>query len=198
MNPYELLAQRHREYAKAQDRHVRALAKQAAAQERVQALGRELADAEDADRRTLGDALVGGKKPPALKTGQARASLQQAKAEAEALAYACERAGQELDGMPAARRGDWLPQAKRDFEAARADYERRLALLIETHEGLAQEATLVDFLAAGSSISMAPILHVRVGGVEGLVHDVPVTDVLAALREQMFDLEVDVLLGAKA
>lgn len=77
----------------------------AAAQERVQALERELADAEDADRRTLGDALVDGKKPPARKTGQARASLQQAKAEAEAL------------GMPAARRGDWPPQTKRDFEA---------------------------------------------------------------------------------
>ena len=48
------------------------------------------------------------------------------------------------------------------------------------------------------SISMAPILHVRVGGVEGLVRDVPVTDVLAALREQMLDLEADVLLEAKA
>ena len=139
-----------------------------------------------------------GKKPPARKTGQARASLQQSKAEAEALAYACERAGQELDRMPAARRGDWLPQAKRDFEAARADYEKRLALLIEAHERLAHEATLVDFLAAGSSIRMAPILHVRVGGVEGLVRDVPVTDVLAAFRKQMFNLEADVLLGAKA
>jgi hypothetical protein len=141
---------------------------------------------------------VDGKKPPTRKTGPARGSLQQAKAEAEALAYACERAAQELDGMPAARRGDWLPQAKHDFEATRADYEKRLALLIEAHERLAQEATLVDFLAAGSSISMAPILHVRVGGVEGLVRDVPVTDVLAALRDQMFDLEADVLLGAKA
>jgi hypothetical protein len=69
---------------------------------------------------------------------------------------------------------------------------------VRVPERLAQEATLVDVLAAGSSISMAPILHVRVGGVEGLVHDVPVTDVLAALREQMFDLEADVLLGAKA
>ena len=45
---------------------------------------------------------------------------------------------------------------------------------------------------------MAPILHMRVGGVEGLVRDVPFTDVLAALREQMFDLEADVLLRAKA
>ena len=37
----------------------------------------------------------------------------------------------------------------------RADYEKRLALLIEAHERLAQEATLVDFLAAASSISTA-------------------------------------------
>ena len=91
MNPYELLAQRHREYAKAQDRHARAVAKQAAAQERVQALERELADAEDADRRTLGEALVDGKKPPVRKTEQARANLEQAKLEAEALAL-CVRA----------------------------------------------------------------------------------------------------------
>jgi hypothetical protein len=87
---------------------------------------------------------------------------------------------------------------RRGALAARADYEKRLALLIEAHERLAQEVTLIDFLAAGSSISTAPILHVRVGGVEGLVRDVPITDVLAALREQMFDLEADVLLGAKA
>jgi hypothetical protein len=100
VNPYELLAQRHREYAKAQDRHARALEKQAAAQERLQALERELADAEDADRRTLGEALVDGKKPPAGKTEQARANLAQAKQEAEALAYACERAGQELTNIP--------------------------------------------------------------------------------------------------
>jgi hypothetical protein len=131
------------------------------------------------------------------KAEQARADLQQAKAEAEALTYACERAGQELDGMPAARRGDWLPQATRDFQAARGDYENRLALLIEAHDRLAQEAALVSFLA-GSSISMDPILRVRVGGVEGLVREVPVTDVLAALREQMFDLEIGVLVGAKA
>ena len=99
--------------------------------------------------------------------------------------------------MPAARRGDWLPQATRDFQAARGDYENRLALLIEAHDRLAQEAALVSFLA-GSSISMDPILQVRVGGVEGLVREVPVTDVLAALREQMFDLEIGVLVGAKA
>lgn len=197
MNPYELLAQRHREYAKARDRHTRAIAKQAASQERVQALERELADAEDADRRTLGEALVDGKKPPAGKTEQARANLEQAKQEAEALAYACERAGQEFTDMPAARRGDWLPQAKHDFQAARGDYEKRLAGLIEAHERLAQEAALVDFLAPGSHIVMAAVLQVRVGGVEGLVREVPVADVLAALREQMFDLEANVLLRAK-
>jgi hypothetical protein len=197
VNPYELLAQRHREYAKAQDRHVRALARQADAQERVQALERELADAEDADRRTLGEALVDGKKPPARKTEQARAELEQARTEAEALAYACERAGQELDGMPAARRGEWLPEANRDFQAARGDYEKRLAGLIEAYGRMEQEAALVGTLAGGPAISMAPILQVRVAGVEGLVREVPVADVLYALRSQMFDLEAKVLMGAR-
>ena len=110
--------------------------------------------------------------------------------------YACERVGHELTDMPAARRGDWLPQATRDFQAACGDHEKRLAGLIEALERLAQEAALVDFLAPGSHIVMAAVLQVRVGGVQGLVREVPVADVLAALREQMFDLEANVLLGA--
>jgi hypothetical protein len=76
MNPTELLAQRHRDYAKAQDRHTRALGRRGAAEERVQALERELADAEDEDRRTLGDALVDETKPPARKTERARTALE--------------------------------------------------------------------------------------------------------------------------
>jgi excisionase family DNA binding protein len=54
--PYDLLALRHPDSAKAQERHLRALEQQRAAEERVQAL--ELAAAEEDDRLTLGNALV--------------------------------------------------------------------------------------------------------------------------------------------
>ena len=50
MNPTELLARRQRDYRKAQDRHARALERLHAAGEQVQALERELAEAEAADR----------------------------------------------------------------------------------------------------------------------------------------------------
>jgi hypothetical protein len=53
MSPQELLAQRHRDYKKAQKRHARALEKHQAATERVQAFERDLAEAEDEDRREL-------------------------------------------------------------------------------------------------------------------------------------------------
>jgi excisionase family DNA binding protein len=75
MNPHELLAQRHRDYRKAQNRHVRAVEKQQVAAERIQQLERELAEAEDEDRRELGEALIDGAKPPAGKAERVRAAL---------------------------------------------------------------------------------------------------------------------------
>jgi hypothetical protein len=45
VTPTDLLAQRHRDYAKALDQHLRALEQWRIAQERVQALERELAEA---------------------------------------------------------------------------------------------------------------------------------------------------------
>jgi hypothetical protein len=92
MNPTELLAERHRDYGKALDRHLRALEEWRVAQERVQTLEHELADAEDADRLALGEALVDGAKPPAGKADRARAAVEKAKSELEALQYAAERA----------------------------------------------------------------------------------------------------------
>jgi hypothetical protein len=193
--PQQLLAQRQRDYAKAQDRHVRAMEQRSAAEERVQALERELADAEDEDRRSLGDALVGGTKPPVRKTDRARTVLEKAKSELAALQYAAERAGQTLDRIPLERKGDWLPVARRDFERARADYEQRLGLLVEARERLAEEAAFLSFLIDGqtASVQMANTLRVRVGDVEGLAHEVPVRGVLEALRDEMFSLEFDAL-----
>jgi hypothetical protein len=41
-------------------------------------------------------------------------------------------------------------------------------------------------------------VRVAVGRVEGLAHDVSVTDVLLALRYELADLELDALRGARA
>jgi hypothetical protein len=139
MNPQDLLAQRQRGYAEALERHGRALERARAAEECVQALERDLADAEDEDRRTLGDALVDGRKPPAGKGERVRSALEKAKAELVALQYAVERAGQALDGMPHEHKREWVREAQRDFEAARADYEQLLGLFAEARERLAEE-----------------------------------------------------------
>jgi hypothetical protein len=200
VSPQALLAQRQRAYGKAQDRHARALEKQRLAGERVQALERELADAEDEDRRTLGEALVDGTKPPARKTERARTALAEAKAELEALQFAAERAGQVVDRMPTERRREWLSQATRDFEAARGEYERLLGLLAEARERVDEEAGLLDFLIAGQSgvsVRMPSIVRVHAAGVEGLYHDVKVADVLEALRDELSDLELDAIRGAR-
>ena len=140
MSPAELLAQRQRDYAKAQDRHLCAIERRSAAEERVHALERELAEAEDADRIALGDSLVDGHKPPASEAEKLQAALERAKAEHVALQYACERAAQELDRMPQERRRDWLPKARADFQTARSEYEKALHHLTATRRRLAQEA----------------------------------------------------------
>jgi hypothetical protein len=195
LNPQDLLAQRQPDYAKARDRHNRAVQARAQAEQRTQELERKLADAEDADRLSLGDALVDGKKPPARKTERVRTALAKAKEELAAVQYAVERTGQELDRMPVEHKRDWLRQAERDFEAARADYEQQLAQLAEGHERVAEEAALVNFLGGeGSSVRLKSIVRVPVGDIEGLAHEVAVLDVLEALRHQLYDLEGDVLL----
>jgi hypothetical protein len=198
MNVQELLGQRHRDYAKAQERHARALEKHQAAVERVQQLERELVAAEDEDRRALGEALVDGTKPPARKSKRAATALEKAKAEALALAYAAERAGQTLDHLPLEHKSKWLPEAQRDFEVARADYEQQLGLLAQARERLTEEAAVINFLIDGqASVRMAHTVRVHAGGVEGLAHDVRVEDVIDALRDELADLELASLRGAR-
>jgi hypothetical protein len=197
VNPQELLAARHRDYAKAVDRHARALEKHRAAAERVQQLERELLQAEDEDRRALGEALVDGTKIPARKSERAATALEKAKDEALALGYAAERAGQAVDRMPRENKGVWLRQAERDFEHERTNYEQQLAEFAEARERLAAEAALVDFLRGGKTLFFPNTVRVEVGGVEGLASDVRVTDVIDALRNELADLEFAALRGAK-
>jgi hypothetical protein len=71
MSPYDLLALRHPDSAKARERHLSALEQQRAAEERVRALERDLAAAEEDERLTLGNALVDQTKPPTRKADRA-------------------------------------------------------------------------------------------------------------------------------
>jgi hypothetical protein len=198
MNVQQLLSLRHRDYAQAQERHTRALERRSAAEERVQALECELLEAQDQDRTALGESLVDGRRPPARKAERARAALEKAKAELEALQFAAERAGQVVDHLPLKNRGAWLRQGQSDFETARADYEQQLAQFTQARERLAEEAALVSFLVDGqASVRMAHTVRVYAGGVEGLASDVRVADVIDALRNELADLEFAALRGAK-
>jgi hypothetical protein len=200
MNPTELLAERQRDYGKALDRHLRALEQWRIAQERVQGLERELAEAEGVDRLALGEALVDGAKPPARKADRARTAVQKAKSELEALQYAAERAGEVLDRMPVERRSEWLRQARDDFQEARTKYEEALARFVQLREQLAQEAALLSFLIDGqeTAVRMAHTVRVLVGGVDGLAKEVPTQDVLEALRDEVVQLEASMLIASLA
>ncbi len=193
---YETLAERHKPYRQAEERHRRALEAQTQADERVEKLERELRDAEDRDRQQLGDALIDGAKPAAAAAPKIGEKLEQAKTEQQAVAYAASRAGEELDRLPAENRDAWLRQAKADFQQARGDYEAALEAWIAARERLAVEASLVGFLATGQehSIGFAARLPVLVSGVAGLRQEVPAADVFDALRSELADVELDVLL----
>ena len=52
------------------------------------------------DRRTLGEALVDGRSAPGATAPEIAARLEQARAEQQAVAYATERANQEVDRLP--------------------------------------------------------------------------------------------------
>jgi hypothetical protein len=100
--------------------------------------------------------------------------------------------------MPAEFRSDWLRQAERDFQDARGDYEQELAQFVKARERLAEEAALVSFLVDGqASVRMAYTVRVHAGGVEGLASDVRVEDVIAALRDELADLEFAALRNAR-
>ncbi len=147
--PTDMLASRHKEYAKARERYQRATAARFEAQERVRALESELAKAESRDRIALGDALVDQRRRPASEAEQVRARLEEAKREAEALAYAQQRAATQLDQLPRQHRDEWLQQANSDLAKFRDAYQDAIRALADARDRLANQATLVSFLEYG-------------------------------------------------
>ena len=188
MTPQELLAERFKPYRQAEERYQRAAASHVGAQQRVVELESELAAAESRDRVTRGDALVDGRRPGRSEADNIRPRLEEAKRDAEDLAYAAERAAQTLDNLPRERKGEWLRSAQRDFETARSEYVQRLGQLAEARERLAREAALFSYLR-GSPIHLPSSLRVHASSVEGLSSEVVFGDVLTALRDEVVDLE---------
>jgi hypothetical protein len=194
MSPYDLLALRHPDYAKAQERHLRALEQQRGAEEYARALERELAAAEEA----VGDALVDGTRPSTRKTEQLRADLEKDKTELAAIQSTVERVGEALDRMPIERRDEWLRHAHRDFQAARADFEEVLAGLVDASGRIEQEAQLLNFLTGQTNAVRVPrTLRIHVSGVEGLVGEAPTANALDALHDYLFAIEIDTLVRAR-
>jgi chromosome segregation ATPase len=146
VNPTDLLAQRHKAYRQAQERYHRATAAREAAQQRVSELESELASAEARDRISLGDALVDGHRPGKPEADSVRPRLEDAKREAEALAYAEQRAAGNLDRLPREHKDDWLQAATRSLGKARDAYTAAITELARARDQLSDEAVLVTFL----------------------------------------------------
>ena len=75
--------------------------------------------------------------------------LEDAKREAEALAYAEQRAAAALDELPGKHRAEWLREADADFAKARAGYEAAIRQLSDARDRLGDLAGLVHFLEHG-------------------------------------------------
>jgi hypothetical protein len=147
VNPTDLLAERHKSYRQAQERYQRAAAAREAAQQVVAELESELAGAASRDRISLGDALVDGRRPSKPEADRVRARLDEAKREAEALAYAEERAAGALGRLPREHKDEWLRAATRALDKARAAYTDAIEELARARDQLGDEATLVSYLA---------------------------------------------------
>jgi predicted nucleic acid-binding Zn-ribbon protein len=175
--PHDLLVARHKPYRQAFERVQRAVEARQCAQERVQELERKLAEGGDFDKL--------------------RPAVDEAKQQAEAAAHRVERVGREFDRMPAERRSEWLQQAQRDFQTARQAYEEQLGRIPEARQQLADEAALLASITGGQTAQMASKLHVRHDEIAGLSAEVRVEDVFAALRDELVNLEMSVLLGGR-
>ena len=143
--PTDLLTKRHKSYRQAQERYQRATAAREAAQQRVAEFESELARAEAHDRISLGDALVDGQRPARREADSVRPRFEESKREAEAIAYAEERAAGALDRLPREHKA-WLRAATRSLEKARERYTAAIGELAQARDQLADEATLLSFL----------------------------------------------------
>jgi hypothetical protein len=146
VNPTDLLSQRHKPYRQAQERYQRAAASRATAQQRVAELESELAAAEGRDRISRGDALVDGRRPGRSEADSIRPRLEEAKRDAEDLAYAEQRAATALSQLPLERKREWLSAATRSLGQAQTACTAAINELARARDQLSDEAVLFSFL----------------------------------------------------
>ena len=194
MNPTDLLAERHKPYRQAREHYPRATAARAAAQERVAQLDSELAAAESRDRITRGDALVDGRRLSKSEADSVRPRLEEAKRDAEDLAYAEQRAASALGRLPVERKREWLSAATRSLQKAKAEHLAAIGELVRTREQLDDESVLVSFLANEGTYTQ-PIgagIQRRMG--DGTIQRVDFAQLIESLRTEAGDAEQKALL----
>jgi hypothetical protein len=113
--------------------------------------------AEARDRDALGEALVDKRKPPAAQADVARAALQAAKRNVEALQYAEQRAASKLDALPRENKEAWLGRAERDLRNARDAFTAAVNGFAQARAQMVAEATLVSFLVNDGATFAQPI-----------------------------------------
>jgi hypothetical protein len=151
----------------------------------VQELEAKVGAAQHEDRVKLGDALIDGAKPPAASTAKARAELDQAKAELEALPYAEQRCAAQLDRLPKEHKSDWSRKTEHDLQAAGLRYSIAIQQLADARAALVDLAALLGFLGLGGT-QPAPIGDgVRIGVDEvGAPRIVAFTTITTALEDE--------------
>jgi hypothetical protein len=152
LNPLDIIASRHKPYAKARERHERSIAACEQARGRVAELERKLAAADAGDRVAIGEAIIDGRRPPASQADAAREELKQAQREAEAIAYAEQRAAAALERLPREHKESWLGRAEKELYDAVDTYRAAISRLAETRDRLVDEATVVAYLRFDGAI----------------------------------------------
>jgi hypothetical protein len=189
VNPTDLLAQRHKGYRQAQGRYQRATAAREAAQQRVAELESELSVAEGRDRVALGDALVDGRRPSKPEADSVRPRLDEAKREAEALAFAEERAAGALGRLPREHKNEWLRAAARSLDKARAAYTDAIAELARARDQLSDEATLVSFLENDGQYTQPLTGAIQRPGAHGTVEAINFSQLIELMHAEVGGIE---------
>lgn len=184
VNPADLLAQRHKAYRQAQERYQRATGAREAAQQCVSELESELVGAESRDRMALGDALVDGRRPSKPEADSVRSRLEDTKREAEALAYAEQRAAETLGRLPVERKREWLSAATRSLNKARAAYTAAITELARTRDQLGDEALLVSFLEHDGQFTQPIGAGIRRPMSDGTIQTIDFSQLIELMRTE--------------
>ncbi len=147
MNPFDLALTRFKPVKQAHERHLRAQQAHADAVARVTELQAELPQAEAADRRGRGDALVDGKSAPASKADAIRAKLEAAQHQQADLEDAVHRAADEIPKTIAKHERGWFGEGIRGLSKAATRYRDAIEELKAARAGLSDEASLAVWIS---------------------------------------------------